>query len=72
MKVKLTKEQLDLMKSGNILSTNEENYYYFPYWVKESNGEFELIMPEKLSNDIKEIINNERDCITHNFKKMMS
>jgi hypothetical protein len=70
MKVKITKEQKELLNTGTIVSTTENViYHYLPFWYKETEDEdvFEIIPLgklmgiDKLTEQILEITNNS-DC----------
>ncbi len=61
MKIKITKEQLDLLNIGNVINTNEEKWYYMPFWFKQSGDDFEIISFEKLPKEIKDILNDKKE-----------
>lgn len=60
MKIILTESQKELFKSGSVINTNEETYYFFPFWIKECDGEFELVKFEDLPQNVVDIIKEER------------
>ena len=63
MKVKITKEQQELLNTGTIVSTPENvTYHYLPFWYKETEDEdvFEIIPLGKLPDDLAKMIKVER------------
>jgi len=61
MKIKLTHEQLDLLNMGSkVITKDMEVFYYFPYWIKEVNDEYELINPENIPEGLKQQIKDAR------------
>ena len=67
MKIKLTKEQVDLLLQGSILQKGDVIYCHLPYWYKGTIGgdEFEVYFPDKLPEELLEGIKVERngDCL---------
>ena len=65
MKVKFSKEQVDLFNNiGTIVNTAEGNTYgYLPFWFKETDekGVYELFTFEQLPNELIETIKSMRD-----------
>jgi len=72
MQLILTKEQIDLLEIGSKLQirVNEEDFeddkfetwYYFPFWMKKIEDDvFEMVHFESLSENIKNLINKERN-----------
>ena len=64
MKIKITKEQQDLLNTGSVVITPEdETYLYLPFWYKKTEDEdlFEIISPEKLPEDLVKAINIMRE-----------
>jgi hypothetical protein len=63
MKVKITKEQQELLDTGTMVITPENvTYRYLPFWYKETEDEgvFEVIPLGKLPDDLVNIIKAER------------
>ena len=63
MKVKITKEQQELLNTGTIVSTPENvAYYYLPFWYKKTEDEdvFEIIPLGKLPDDLVKLLKDER------------
>ena len=59
MKIKLTKEQQELLNAGTIVNTPENGtYHYLPFCYKETKDKnlFEIISPEKLPKDFFRLI----------------
>ena len=65
MNVQLTKEQSEFLKgNSSMVTTEEENWYYMPYWWKENKevGEnvFEITTFDNLPEHIKQLIRDSR------------
>jgi hypothetical protein len=63
IKVKFSKEQIDLLNTGTIVTTaSGETYRYLPYWFRETNeeGVYELFTFEKLTDELIETIKDIR------------
>lgn len=64
-KITLTQEAADLFNNmGTIAEVNGKRYFYFPFWLKqtENNLEFEVLsydsLPSELIEDIKKMREN--------------
>lgn len=68
MQVKLTEEQLQLLKTGNVIYTSEKNtYFYLPYWyVKDEEGNIEQINFEQLPEKVTQYLQTERKYYGNN------
>ena len=67
MKIKLTKEQVDLLLQGNVLEKNGVIYCHLPYWYKGVVGgdEFEVYHLDKLPEELLDglIAGRKGDCL---------
>ena len=64
MKIKISKEQQELLHTGIMVITNENVIYrYLPFWYKETEDEdlFEEIPLGKLPEDLVKVIKIERE-----------
>ena len=62
MKIKLTKEQIELLSIGSRIVTSEGDYSNLPYWFKKRNdGFFDAFLFDKLQEDLITAIKNERN-----------
>ena len=72
MKVKFSKEQIDLFNIGTIINTADGSIYrYLPFWFKETDeeGVYELFTFEQLPDELIETIKSMRGS---NGSKQMS
>lgn len=61
MNVILTKEQSDFIEQNGSHVYDGNDWYYLPHWYKKKGeGLYEIVSFEKLSNDVKDFIANER------------
>ena len=64
MKVKLTKEQQELLNTfSTVLRNSDTTYMYMPYWFKSTDeaNVFEILTFEKLPKDLIQMITVERE-----------
>lgn len=60
MKIRLSQEQIALVKMGTGVVVGNDTYYYFPFWFKQTNlkdskfdrKEFEIISFENLPKEL--------------------
>ena len=49
-------------EEGTRVSTEDAEYFYYPYWVKtKCNGFFEIISPENLPYEVTDLLTKIRD-----------
>jgi len=63
MKIEISKRQRDFLLNGTVVNTkNGEKWYYFPYWLKETNeiDVYEMVSYEKLPEGLKKYLENLR------------
>ncbi len=65
MRIKVTKQQDEFIKStATQIHVNGKNYYFIPWWFKELDEYvFEEIHPERLSDEVKDVLRENRDEI---------
>lgn len=62
MNIKLTKEQIELLNTGNIINTVNKKYYYLPFWFEEDkDNNFKILNFDSLPNELIEIIKEKKD-----------
>lgn len=62
MKVKLTKDQIDLLRNSGTVIDSTDEYIHLPFWFVSTDEEdvFDMIRFEKLPSEVVEIINDIR------------
>lgn len=62
MKIMLDNSQQGLIKSGSIITIENINYYFLPYYFQETGDSklFEMHMLGHLPERLKEVLNNKR------------
>ena len=61
--IKLTKKQVEFLKTGSMAVTHRNTYYFLPFWFKQTGKEnvFEIHRLGHLPDELKQVIEWSRE-----------